>query len=188
MADYYFDIETTGLNFRQHKIITIQYQCFDTRTGIPKDDLVILKEWESSEKEILKRFYEFSKFGKEPWKFVMVGTNLNFDLGFIRFKLRKLLDIDLDEHSVYQNHPFLDLVGVLKLLNRGKFKGAKLCLFMGKPDNSSLVPEWYRLKEYDKIIGYIREEAEDFLIFYRILTEQLRNISELRRLLTEMPD
>ena len=187
MPDYYFDIETTGLNCRQHKIITIQYQCFDTRTGLPKEDLVILKEWESSEKEIIERFNEFAEFGQGSWKFVMVGTNLNFDLGFLRYKLLKLLNLDIAEASVYQNHPFIDLVGVFKLLNRGKFRGAKLCLFMGKPDNGSLVPEWYRSKEYDKIIDYIHEEAEDFLAFYRILVEELRNVSELQKLLPEMP-
>ncbi|MCJ7769174.1 MAG: hypothetical protein MUO92_01675 [Dehalococcoidales bacterium] len=54
MADYYFDIETNPKeerpDFKGDDILTIQYQQIDSRTGEKKDELVILKSWESSEK------------------------------------------------------------------------------------------------------------------------------------------
>ena len=54
VAEYYFDMETTGLNFNTDKIITIQWQELDGMTGEPVAELNILKSWESSEKEILE--------------------------------------------------------------------------------------------------------------------------------------
>jgi len=57
----YFDIETTGLNPRIHKIITIQYQCLDEQNLKPLGDLNILKEWERNEKEILREFLEHAE-------------------------------------------------------------------------------------------------------------------------------
>ena len=54
--NYYLDIETTGLDELHNKIITIQYMELDRNTGKPVGPLKILKEWESDEKTILKRF------------------------------------------------------------------------------------------------------------------------------------
>ena len=53
--EYFFDIESIGLNSEENKIITLQYQQLD-KTGNPLGDLIILKEWESSEEEIIKHF------------------------------------------------------------------------------------------------------------------------------------
>ena len=58
IMNYYLDIETTGLNPFYHKIITIQYMELERNTGKPVGLLKILKEWESDEKTILKRFIE----------------------------------------------------------------------------------------------------------------------------------
>ena len=48
MAEYYFDIETYSPgekpNPETDKIITIQFQRIDLRSGEPKEDLIILKE------------------------------------------------------------------------------------------------------------------------------------------------
>ncbi len=48
MAEYYFDIETYSPrdkpNPETDKIITIQFQRIDLRTGKPKEDLVILSK------------------------------------------------------------------------------------------------------------------------------------------------
>ena len=54
--NYYLDIETTGKDPMQDKIITIQYQKLDRYTANPVDSLKILKEWESDEKAILTKF------------------------------------------------------------------------------------------------------------------------------------
>ena len=52
MTEYYFDIETLGTDPQDDKIITIQYQKLED--GQPVEDMVILKEWESSEGDIVK--------------------------------------------------------------------------------------------------------------------------------------
>jgi len=61
MAEYYFDIETYSPgekpNPETDKIITIQFQRIDLKTGKPREKLEILKEWESSEKQIVTEFF-----------------------------------------------------------------------------------------------------------------------------------
>ena len=51
MAEYYFDIETYSPREKPDpetdKIITIQFQRIDLKTGEPRGDLIILKEWKS---------------------------------------------------------------------------------------------------------------------------------------------
>ena len=54
MTEYYFDIETTGWDPVVDKIITIQWQKLSYGRGV--GPVNILKEWESSEKEILEEF------------------------------------------------------------------------------------------------------------------------------------
>jgi len=56
LAEYYFDMETTGFDFDKDEIITIQFQRLNGFTGEPIGELEILKSWESSEKEILETF------------------------------------------------------------------------------------------------------------------------------------
>ena len=60
MANYYFDIETTGLDPEKCKIITIQFQELDSFSGEAKGELIILKVRESSEREILEKFIRMS--------------------------------------------------------------------------------------------------------------------------------
>jgi len=71
MIEYYFDIETTGVDFEKDEIITIQWQELDGFTGRPKSELNILKSWESSEREILKSF--LPNLMRHPFDFIMVG-------------------------------------------------------------------------------------------------------------------
>ena len=51
MANYYLDIETTGLDEVESKITTIQYVELERGTGRQLGELTILKEWELGEKE-----------------------------------------------------------------------------------------------------------------------------------------
>ena len=88
MPSYYLDIETTGLNPSRDKIITIQYQQLDRNTGAPIGELIILKEWESSEKDILRKFAIDTKvLDSYAFSFVPVGNNLTFEA--IRDRLNK---------------------------------------------------------------------------------------------------
>jgi len=52
VANYYLDIETTGLDEVQSKITTIQYVELERGTGKQLGELTILKEWELGEKEM----------------------------------------------------------------------------------------------------------------------------------------
>ena len=128
MADYYLDIETnpTGekIDLKNDRILTIQYQPIDCRTGEPKGDLVILKAWESSEKDILQRFYQIFQ-PDSPWTFVPVGFNLVFDYFSLIYRWRTI-DIRVDARAVFHDRPNIDLKAVIVLCNCGKFTGSKL--------------------------------------------------------------
>ncbi len=60
MANYYLDIETTGLDEVESKITTIQYVELERGTGRQLGELTILKEWELGEKEMLSKFIDDS--------------------------------------------------------------------------------------------------------------------------------
>ena len=86
MAEYYFDIETTGTNFDTDEIITIQWQELDRFTGKPIGELNILKRWESSEEEIIKKFQPNLTCNR--WAFVFIGKNLFFDFCMLDERLK----------------------------------------------------------------------------------------------------
>ena len=100
MPNFYFDIETTGLNPRQDKILTIQFQELDRNTGEPKGELIIFKEWESSEKNIIAKF--LSKTNKLPLpRYSLTAKDLD-DVGVFcprcRYILNKLYCKRCDKH------------------------------------------------------------------------------------------
>jgi len=160
MGNYYFDIETTGLNPKNDKIITIQYQELDRHTGKAISDLIILKEWESSEQNILEEFIKYSKIASNyPFDFIPTGYNLSFEHNFLkeRTTLNGLISLDI------LNKPFIDLRTFGVLMNRGEFKGSGLDKITGKEMSGKLIPTWYENKEYSKIIKYIENETKSFV-------------------------
>ena len=160
MAEFYLDIETTGLEPKDHKIITIQYQKLERNTGRAIGELKILKEWESSEKDILRQFIEESGIADPyPFAFIPVGYNLNFEHNF--FKHRTVVN-GLGEIDVL-NRPFIDLRAFGVIMNRGEFKGSGLDRITNKPMPGIQVPAWYENNEYDKIVRYIEDETRAFL-------------------------
>jgi hypothetical protein len=81
--NYYLDIETTGLDPLHAKIITIQYMELERNTAKPISPLKILKEWESDEKTILKKFISDSGIGDGyKFSFIPIGFNLQFEHSF----------------------------------------------------------------------------------------------------------
>lgn len=159
MSQFYFDIETTGLDPERDKIISIQIQELDRNTGDKIEDLIVLKEWESSEKEILEQFIEGSGVLDYPFNFIPVGYNLGFEHSFLITKTRlyNLPEIDI------LNNPFVDLRSIGILMNRGEFKGSGLDRITGKKSDGSILPDWYQNKEYDKILDYVESEANEFI-------------------------
>lgn len=160
MGNYYFDIETTGLDAKKNKIITIQYQELDRATGNAVGKLVILKEWESSEREILEKFIRETKIaGNYDFDFIPTGYNLGFEHNFLkeRTAVHSLNPLDI------LSKPFLDLRAFGIIMNKGEFKGSGLDRITGKKTDGSQIPKWYENKEYAKIVDYIENEAKSFI-------------------------
>lgn len=177
MSDYYFDIETNPsmpAPEPDDEILTIQFQQIDIRTGEIKGELNILKSWESSEKDILEKFY--SIFNPEaPWNFVPVGCNLSFDFFGLLYRWRKI-GINISPKILFREHPYIDIKPILVLFNKGAFSGAKLGKFIGKTDSGIKVAEWYKEKDYAPIQKYIEDEANRFISLYQFLVQRLPDI------------
>ena len=160
MGNFYFDIETTGFTPKTDKIITIQYQELDRSTGEAIGELIILKEWESSEREILEKFIKDSKIASNyAFDFIPTGYNLGFEHNFLkeRTALHSMTPVDI------LNKPYLDLRAFGILMNKGEFKGSGLDKISGKTTDGSIIPTWYKNKEFDKITKYVEDEAKSFI-------------------------
>jgi len=120
---------------------------------------MVLKEWESSEKEILEEFILGSGVLEYPFNFIPVGYNLGFEHNFLieRTKINNLPVVDI------LNNPFVDLRSIGVLMNKGEFKGSGLDKITGKKSDGSVLPEWYKNKEFDKILNYVESEADEFI-------------------------
>ena len=166
--NYYLDIETTGLDELHDKIITIQYMELERNTGKPVGPLKILKEWESDEKTILKKFIE-DFVPLNQWAFIPIGFNLQFEHKFLwqRCISNGLQPVDI------LNGPFLDLKTVAVLMNKGEFKGASLHKMTDKPHGGGNMPQLYDEKKYAEIESYIKKEADEFSKFCVRLYEEM---------------
>ncbi|MFH1235240.1 MAG: ribonuclease H-like domain-containing protein [Candidatus Diapherotrites archaeon] len=175
MPTYYFDIETTGLDPKKDKIITIQFQELDRISGKPSGPLRILKEWESSEREILREFLDKSGVLEEyPFAFVPVGYNLTFEHNFLKERTAQHSFTPVD----ILNHPSIDLRPFGVLMNKGEFKGSGLEKITSKPSDGSNVPTWYHGREYAKITEYIDAEAKAFIQLYSWLLKEMPSFLE----------
>lgn len=162
MSNYYLDIETTGPNPKVDKIVTIQFVELERSTAVQKGELKILKEWESSEREMLLSFISESKItDRYAFAFVPIGYNLGFEHKFIleRCKANALQPIGI------LNRPFIDLRSLGVLMNRGEFKDSGLDKITGKPHNGRIIPKWYIEKKWQEIENYVTVEAKEFIQF-----------------------
>ncbi len=158
--NYYLDIETNGLDPKKNKIITIQYQQLDRNTAKPISKLKILKEWESSEKDILEEFVNSTNILNDyEFSFIPMGYCLNFEHNFLK---EKSLAYGLPEIDILSK-AFIDLKAFGVIMNRGEFKNSGLDKITGKPQSGRDIPIWHEKKEYDKITEYIEREAEEFV-------------------------
>ena len=164
----YLDIETTGLDPLHSKIITIQYMELDEDTAKPRGPLKILKEWESDEKTIIKKFMEVFRPGND-WAFVPIGFNLNFEH---KFFWQRCISNSLEPFDIF-NRPFLDLHTIAVIMNKGSFKGSGLDKITNKPSSGKNIPKLYYEKNYTEIESYIKKEADEFSIFCSKLYEEL---------------
>lgn len=181
MPTYYLDIETTGLDPRKDKIITIQFAELDRNSAEQIGVLKILKEWELGEKKLLEEFVLKSSLD-DPYdfKFVPLGYNLGFDHKFFleRCKVNGLEPINI------LNKPFIDLKPLGIIMNKGEFKGSGLDKLTGKLHDGSIVPTLYAEKKYQEIEDYIRTEAREFLKFCEWVYKELPSVLEKFKLET----
>ncbi len=164
MPPYYFDIETTGLDPIHDHIITIQYQKIGLSSAKSEGPLTILKSWtdKNGEEGLIEKILPLV-MSENPFGFVPIGNNLNFEYKFLTSKINQYKKLDIDI-GYFHNRPSLDLKSVMILLNGGRFKGYNLIL--NKAGSGSSVPQWYNNKEFDKIIEYVIDETISFTSFY----------------------
>ncbi|MHA1480124.1 MAG: ribonuclease H-like domain-containing protein [Candidatus Thorarchaeota archaeon] len=175
LTHYYLDIETLGLDPTKDKIIMIQFQELDSKTGATRGEFTMLKEWLSSEKEILEQFIE--KLNPEDvWSFVPVGHNLRFELQFLQVRARKLLDFELTDKWIHYQLPRIDIRDTMILMNEGKFKGTSSDWLVKKQLNNEQIPELYANGEYLQLVQRITDETKRFLHAYRYLKKRLPEI------------
>ncbi|MEM2918572.1 MAG: hypothetical protein QXY62_03635 [Candidatus Altiarchaeota archaeon] len=192
MTEYYFDTEIAydcneivekirnnekfPFDPKQCKIITIQFQQID-KYGRGVGKLRVLKEWESSEEDIIRKFSAVIQ-PENRWNFIPVGYNVYFDLGIFKERA-KIYGIDYDKWFIYHDLPAIDLRPIFLALNDFQFKGSGLDKFTKKEHSGALVPIWYSQHEYEKILNYIEKEAEEFLLFYQKLKSKIPDIREI---------
>ena len=184
MAFYYLDIETNTegrkkTNPQKDKIVTIQYQKFDPLTGESTGELVILKAWERSEKEILKEFIEITKWEKWNYNyFIPVGVKIAYEFIVISTRARKLLKKFISVNFLTFKLSSVDLAGSLFFANKGRFNGSGLHEFSSKKASGKLARDYIQRKEWVNLEGYINEETVGFFEVYTRLMRILPLLKE----------
>ena len=180
MEGNYFDIETYSVGEfpdpKTDKIISIQFQKIDIKTGSPTGKLQILKEWEEGEEEIVRFIYKwFFASGRNRWQFVPIGFNLNFEWKFLSYKFKQYGLDEKDLSDYYDNFPQIDLKS-MAVIKKGSFVGAKLSSISNKEEDGHLIKEYYEAKEYDKILNYIENETKAFIELYQKIAKNIDNL------------
>jgi len=163
------------------KIITIQYQ--KITWGKPVGDLIILKEWESSEEEIIRQFIQ-NIDPKNMWDFIPVGYFVYFDLYLMKTRAEQL-KIESDWRSndwfVFHDLPVINIRDICRGTNDFRLTGSGLSSFTQfKTQDGINVPLWYWEQNYDKIIDYIETETKAFFDVYSKLKAELPKFREER--------
>lgn len=174
MSTIFFDLETYSphkdgprLN---DKVISIAYKTRDS-------DVTVLKEWETSEKEILSQFLQEIK---DHFKPNLIGHNiLRFDIPVI---ICRSFENDLgkpDEiYSIFHEPYVIDLIQCLLPSNRLYFKGlglhdcAKRLGMKVTGCHNSEIREHYEKGNYDEIVHH---NTEDVLITEKIYNHLLKS-------------
>lgn len=151
----YFDIETFSENgFRADttKVISIQYRDHQGKTSI-------LKEWESSEKDILQKFLTELKMMKRDGFLILIGHNiLRFDIPTI---MRRMVANGIDGHGnledFFSNIATLDTLQCMLPFNEMRFKGLSSeaiaeRLGISPPHHKNTeIESFYKNRDFEKI-------------------------------------
>ncbi len=181
MPQYYFDIVTYSPGDKPDpetdKIIAIQFQKIDFRSGKPLQDIEILREWKSSEEAIVTQFFnKFFRGGQNKWIFIPVGYNLNTAWEAITLKFEHYLGDEFRNKGFHYSIPHIDLESVIVLLNGGNFLGARLEKFTKQPSGKKNVKGWYDSEDYQAIEDHIKKSSDIFLKFYAKVKRNMPSI------------
>lgn len=185
MITFGYDIETTGLNPYENKIITIQFR--------RNNKNYIWKEWKNGEKQMILDFLnEWKKIPRSKKKGgdTFVAFNVKFDITFllIRALILKLnKEPGWNDDYIWQNiahgPAWLDLYQLLgdQLMSFAKWRK---CLVGSLHDTKNdQIPLFYQNKEYEKIESYVKDELLTLENVYNTLIKEpfygeLKNLRE----------
>ena len=176
---HYLDIETSSLlpgpsPTEGGKIVTIQYQKLSYLDNKPIAPLVILKAWESSEKEILEKFSEIFNTGGK-WDFApCYGYNMFFEEKWLR---ERCIANGLPPIELFSK-PSVDLHVCGIMMNKGAFKNSGLDKISNKDGNGALIIEAIEEKDYAKIEEYIIQETKAYIELLVYLTKNMYKVLE----------
>jgi len=183
MGYFFVDIETylskdnpnSGLNpyEKESKILAIAYNYYDEFHLSEKHVTppTILKEWESSEKQILEKFFNFLKIKVELDQHIkIIGFNhLKFDIPYIigRLVVNKVSN-NREIHEIFFRRPhYIDLGQISQILSGNKFKeifnvnqktANSFFDIPLKKESGKKVSEYYKTKDFEKIREYVKSE------------------------------
>jgi hypothetical protein len=185
---YYLDFETygkeTSVNPLVAKIITIQYAKLDIRYfPCVHGKLHILKEWDSSEKDILesfKRETHFFEFGKRRFTFCPIGKAITFEQMFLYYRMghHNVRDFKLYE---LLNKPWVDLKHCMIMMNGGIFKKYDKLEVNTNRLSGKDIRSLYENLQYEEIEKYVQIEFKDFIATYDNLRVTFENLGHYVR-------
>jgi hypothetical protein len=193
MGYFFIDTETyidkeipeSGLNpyISSSKIICIAYNYYDefhlSEKHIKKP--TILKEWETSEADILGKIYAFLKLKIDADKHLkIIGfNNLKFDMTYLfgRLVVNKIASPQEIYDIFYRKPHYIDLGQLSQIISNNKFKeilnisqkdAIKFFDLPAKKGSGKDITNFYKNKEFDKIIDYINEEFSFELLYINL--------------------
>ena len=162
MVVYYFDIETTGLNPYEGRILTIQLK--------RDNNIVLWTIWdEENELSLIQRFLKYLKGVSSSYP--IYGYNiLKFDVPFISARLNIYGHMNSENHMLLHEKKWIDLYQYLgdnlvpldKWLQRFGIK--RECSFTGRD-----IPKLYEKKKFREI----EDHAKDDLIVSEKLVKKI---------------
>ena len=193
MGYFFIDTETyidkeipeSGLNpyISSSKVICIAYNYYDefhlSEKHIKKP--TILKEWETSEADILGKIYTFLKLKIDADKHLkIIGfNNLKFDMTYLfgRLVVNKIASPQEIYDIFYRKPHYIDLGQLSQIISNNKFKeilnisqkdAIKFFDLPAKKGSGKDITNFYKNKEFDKIIDYINEEFSFELLYINL--------------------
>ncbi len=183
MADFYFDIETTGLDARRDRAILASFQRISNNR--PDGPLVMLRSWKiGGERELLGRIELTGIFnlGRKRFDFVPVGKNLRFDFSFMMERMRVAGIRTWTREQIrtfFREKPYKDIDTIMTMMNDGRFAGSGLESFSRKKKSSGAkVVDLWAAKDYDAIERYVSDEAKAFFEVYGRVAKTLLQLGK----------